>query len=138
MNAFEFNSLVIGMEESFSITFDEALIRSFAKASGDENPLHVNLDYCREMNHPSLVAHGCLVATYLSRFVGMHLPGKYSKFLSMKVSWMIPVFAGDRITYKGKVTGLSPGTKVCEIDVNGFNQNERKAFKSQLMVQLLK
>ncbi|MCO6062760.1 dehydratase, partial [Pseudomonas sp. MOB-449] len=41
----------------------------YAGASGDHNPIHIDLDFARKARQPDVFAHGMLSAAYLGRLL---------------------------------------------------------------------
>ena len=39
----------------------DALFASFQLASGDNDPIHYDVEFCRERGHPAMLAHGLKV-----------------------------------------------------------------------------
>lgn len=93
----------VGREASFSRTFTAADVDAFAQLSGDFNPLHVDPDFGQRSQFGRCVVHGMLVASLLSRLVGMHLPGKRCLYLSQTLDFAQPVFVGDELVVSGTV-----------------------------------
>jgi len=82
-------------------------VMTFARVSGDFNPLHTDPDFARKTPMGQPVAHGLLVlsiATGLSADTGL-LTGTALAFLGMD-EWKFhaPVFFGDKIQLRWKVT----------------------------------
>ena len=53
-----------GRRETFWIpsrTLTDALFAAFQLASGDNDPIHYDVEYCRRRGHPGLLAHGLQV-----------------------------------------------------------------------------
>ena len=53
---------------------DRALLKSYADASGDQNPIHQNEEFAVSVGLPNVIAHGmltmALVGKYISDFAG--------------------------------------------------------------------
>ena len=53
---------------------DRALLKQYADASGDQNPIHQNEEFALSVGLPNVIAHGmltmALVAKYVSDFAG--------------------------------------------------------------------
>ena len=49
-------------------------IQTFAKLSGDYNPIHVNDEYAATTFFKKRIAHGMISASLISAVLGMHLP----------------------------------------------------------------
>jgi acyl dehydratase/CBS domain-containing protein len=86
----------VGDVVRFSKRLDDGDLRAFARASGDENPLHLDEAYAATTRFGGRVAHGVLtlgvVSAALSRLPGLVV------YLSQSVRFVGPVAVGDRVT----------------------------------------
>ena len=114
---FSFEEIEVGHEASFSHAFTADDVATFAKLSGDENPLHMDDAYAGQTKFRERVVHGMLVASLCSQLVGMHLPGKRCLFLKQDLLFKEPVFINDEITVHGKVVRKIMATQMIEIEV---------------------
>ena len=83
-----------------SRTMTEALFAAFQLASGDNHPIHYDVEYCRAKGHPGLLAHGyqvaiqtCAGAGILAHQMGEALLG----FIEQSSRFLKPVHAGDTL-----------------------------------------
>ena len=110
-----FEQIKIGQTKEFSITITESLVDTFAKFSGDFSPIHINEDYAKSKKFKGRVVHGMLLASYLSRMVGMYLPGKNAIYLSQSLEFHKPCFINDKIIVHSIVDDKSESTKIIKI-----------------------
>ena len=87
MNEYQFSEIQIGDQESFIYHLDENKMRLFREISGDENPLHTDIDFAKEKGYSENVVYGQLTAAALSTLAGMYIPGKLS--IIHKMSWEV-------------------------------------------------
>ncbi len=114
-NFLKFEDINIGSKASFEAAITPELVADFARMSGDYNPLHMNEEFAASTKFKKRVAHGFLAGSFLSRLVGMYLPGRHALYLSQTLNFKNPVFLGDTLKVEGKVTEKSEGTKVITI-----------------------
>lgn len=81
----------------------------YAGASGDHNPVHIDLDFARQARMPDVFAHGMLSAAYLGRLVSNWVPQQRMRRLAVR-------FSG--ITHLGN-TPLCSGTVVEKMEQDG-------------------
>ena len=80
----------------------------YCGASGDHNPLHVDVDFARAAGLDDVIAHGMLAMAYLGRFLTAHYPQSAIRRLSTRFVAMTRV--GDRLTcYADPVQGQDDG-----------------------------
>ena len=116
-----FEQIKIGDTKKFQVTITESLIDDFAKLSGDFSSIHVNEDYAKSKKFKGRVVHGMLLASFLSRMVGMYLPGKHALYLSQSLEFHNPCFVNDEITVSSIVNDKSESTKTIKIDSKILN-----------------
>ena len=85
----------------------------YCGASGDHNPMHVDIDYAKAGGSPDVFAHGMLSMGYLGRLLTNWVPQRRIREYGVRVVAITQV--GEAITCSGTVTEL--------FDVNG----ERRA-----------
>lgn len=92
--------------ETVPITrFDLAL---YAGASGDHNPVHVDIDFARAAGFDDVFAHGMLVMAYAARGLTDWVPQRQLRALHLRFQSMTRI--GDRLRCEGRVTGRNePG-----------------------------
>ena len=116
-----FEEIEIGYTKEFQIKVTESLVNDFAKLSGDFNPIHINEDFAKSKKFKGKIVHGMLLASFLSRMVGMYLPGKHALYLSQSLEFHNPCFINDEITVSSIVNEKSESTKIIRIDSKILN-----------------
>ena len=138
MNEYRFEDLKIGQEEYFTVTITEEMMRSFLDLSGDTNPLHNDEAFALSQGYQNKVVYGLLTTSFLSRLVGVYLPGKYCLLQGIDVKYSKPVYVGDILIVKGIVDELHESVKRAVIKVYIQNQDEKKVVKGKVEVGFLK
>ena len=93
-----FDQIDIGLTKEFDVIITQSLVDDFAKISGDYSPIHMNEEFAKLTKFGKKIVHGMLLASLLSRMVGMYLPGKYALYSSQTLEFHNPCFVGDKIT----------------------------------------
>ena len=73
----------------------------YAGASGDHNPIHIDLDFAKESGMKDVFAHGMLIMAYLGRAVTNFVPQSNLKNFSVRFSSITNI--GDILTCSGEV-----------------------------------
>lgn len=120
---YTFENIQIGEKRKFSEKIDESKLETFAKLSGDYNPLHMDKKYAQTTSFKKRVCHGMLLVSFFSRLVGMYLPGKNALYFSQTLNFQAPCFVDDKITIDGEVIGKSSATRIVTIKTSIHNQN---------------
>ena len=119
---YTFDEIVLGTKIKFTVPIEESIMNDFAKISGDYNSLHMDEQYAAGTKFGKRVCHGMLLASFFSRLVGMHMPGKYSLYFSQTLNFQMPCFVGDKITIEGEVIDKSQSTRIITIKTTAHNQ----------------
>ena len=106
---------------------DRAMLKAYADASGDQNPIHQNEDFAVSVGLPNVIAHGMLTMALVGKFVTdwaggsaavKEFSGRFVKpvivpadhKVDLTVSGVVTEIEGDRITVELKAS--SAGVKV--------------------------
>ena len=73
----------------------------YCGASGDHNPIHVDIDFARSAGVPDVFAHGMLSAAWLGRLLTNWVPQSAIRSLDVRFAAITQV--GDTITCSGTV-----------------------------------
>ena len=73
----------------------------YAGASGDHNPIHIDLDVAKESGMKDVFAHGMLIMAYLGKAVTNIVPQSNLKNFSVRFSSITNI--GDILTCSGEV-----------------------------------
>ena len=104
----ERTTFTVGEEAILTKLVSDDDIKTFARISGDDNPVHVNDDYARGTMFGGRIAHGMLVAGLISAVLGTKLPGPGAIYMSQQLRFLAPVRPGDQVTARAKVTDWNP------------------------------
>ena len=77
------NELEVGQSAEITRLVDDNTVKQFAEVSGDFNPLHMDEAYAARSPFRGRIAHGALVASFISCVLGNHLPGPGAVFAGM-------------------------------------------------------
>ncbi len=119
-------------DETFYIpsrTMTEALFATFQAASGDNHPIHYDVEYCRARGHAGLLAHGyqVLIQTAAGAGVLAHLMGDaLLGFIEQSSRFLTPGYAGDTLYPLLRVTDLKPQRTTGVVTVASTVHNQRR------------
>ena len=119
---YTFAQIKLGDIVSFTEKITKSNLVSFANLSGDYNPLHMDENYAKKTRFKKQVCHGILLASFFSKLVGMHMPGKNALYFSQTLNFQVPCFVDDQITIQGEVTDKSDSTRMITIKTTIHNQ----------------
>ncbi|MAC38964.1 MAG: (R)-hydratase [Oceanicaulis sp.] len=124
----------IGQSAEAVRTVTEADLDMFAKVSGDYNPVHMDEEFARATPFRGRIAHGALVASYISGVLGNQLPGPGAIFLGLNMRFFHPVRIGDEVTTRVSVKSVDLKARkavmecVCQVKGNVTMQAEAEVM----------
>lgn len=111
-------NLTIGQKTRRSITVTSKQVATYAKLTGDRNPLHFDLAFAKRTGKlDGLIVQGGLTTGLLHALVATDLPGPGTVFLSQNWRFTAPVYIGDAITAEVEVVTLHETKPVCQLRV---------------------
>lgn len=141
MNEYTLSDIEAGMKVSFSKTITREMEDSFRIISGDDNPLHRDDEFARQVSNGRYEKHvsfGMLTASLYSTIAGMYLPGKYSLIHSFdELSFLRPVFAGDKLTIEGEVTDKDVDLRLIRIKVTIKNEDNKTVSRAKMKILVM-
>ena len=91
---------------------DRALLKQYADASGDQNPIHQNEEFALSVGLPNVIAHGMLTMALVGKYVS-DFAGGSANVLEYGARFIKPVIvpAGQKVdlTVSATVTEVSDG-----------------------------
>ena len=88
-------------------TVSRLTLALYCGASGDHNPIHVDIDFARSAGLDDVFAHGMLSMAYLARLVTGWVPQQAIRSLGTR--FVAITHVGDRVTCSGRVIEKLPG-----------------------------
>ncbi|MEI4769820.1 MaoC family dehydratase [Psychrobacillus sp. FJAT-51614] len=128
----------VGQTASFSRTVTETDIVMFAGLSGDYNPVHVDKEYADDTRFGKRIAHGLLTTSFLSRLLGMELPGKGSVYLEQSLKFLKPVFIGDTITASAEILEIDQDRGILRLETICRKQDNTVVLKGEAKMMMPK
>lgn len=87
----------------------------YAGASGDHNPVHIDIDACHAVGIPDVFAHGMASMAYLGRMLTDHVPQERIRSFGVRFSAITPVNSTPTCT--GTVVEVTDGLAQLELTV---------------------
>jgi acyl dehydratase len=109
----------------------------YCGASGDHNPMHVDIDFARRAGAPDVFAHGMLSMAYLGRLLTNWAPQQ--RLRGYGVRFVAITQVGDVITCSGQVTELfeEAGERRARISLQTVNQHGQVKLTGDAVVALM-
>ena len=129
-----FEDLSIGQKFPIpSRTMTEALFAAFQLASGDNHPIHYDVEYCKARGHPGLLAHAMQVMIQCAPGAGLFphvVEASLVAMLEISGKMLGPVYAGDTVYPMLEIAELieQETTGVVVLASTVHNQKGEKVF----------
>lgn len=128
----------LGQSATITKSIKEEDIITFAKITGDYNPLHVDKKIAKNSIFKSRVAHGLLTASLISATLGMKLPGPGTIYLSQSIEFKKPVKIGDSVTAKVEIIEIMNRKEskppIIKLRTYCINQNNEIVLEGEAVV----
>ena len=108
----------------------------YAGASGDHNPIHIDIDFARRAGMPDVFAHGMLSMAWLARMLTQWAPQRNLREFSVRFTAITNV--GERITCTGRVAEKleRDGEKLVRVEVQTANDAGAVKLTGEALIAL--
>ena len=103
-----FKDISVGMTGTFEKQVTDEDVRSFAKISGDYNPIHLDEEFAKDSLFGERISHGMLTASHISATL-YRFPGPGWIYVNQSLKFRAPVKIGDTVTTYVEVKKCIPG-----------------------------
>jgi len=121
----------VGQTARRSLTLTRDHVETFARLTGDYNPLHFDADFASRTRFGALVVQGGLTTGLLHALVAMDLPGPGSVFLSQQWKFTAPVFIDDTITAEAEVVSVHATKPVTQLRITVTRQTGETVLEGE-------
>lgn len=115
---------------------DRTTLALFAGASGDHNPIHIDLDFARKSGLPDVFAHGMLGMAWLCRLLTQWAPQRQLRKVDVRFAGITHL--GNVIYCHGKVIDIAElgGERCARVEVSSINQYGQTKIAGEAWVAL--
>ncbi len=111
-----------------SRTMDSAHFLAFQAASGDNHPVHYDVEYCRAQGMPHMLAHGYQVLIQTAAGAGLFphmVEESLLGFISESSRFLKPVYAGDTVYPALEIVEVRPNRTTGVLVMRSTVHNQR-------------
>ncbi len=138
MNIPRFDDVQVGDElpEWVTAPVTRHTLRLYAGASGDDNPIHIDIDFARQAGMPDVFAHGMLSMAYLGRLLTHWV--EPSAIRSYSVRFVAVTHLGDRVFCRATIADkfVDQGEKRVLLHLTTKNQAGEIKLAGQAVIAL--
>ncbi len=113
-----------------------AALALYAGASGDHNPMHIDIDYAKAAGESDVFAHGMLVMAYLGRSITSWVPQTQIRSFNTRFTAITRI--GEKIICTGKVVEKleQNGEKRVKVELAATNEKGELKAAGEAVVAL--
>ncbi|MFN3476196.1 MAG: MaoC family dehydratase [Candidatus Methylomirabilales bacterium] len=126
--------LRVGEAAVFTKTVSASDIETFARLTGDSNPLHTDPAFAKTTRFGERIAQGMLSASIISAVIGTKLPGPGAIYVSQDLRFLRPVKIGDTIVAKVEVVELHREKNRVKLRTTCLNQRGEEVIDGFALV----
>lgn len=128
------DELKVGDTAEFTKTVTESDIYLYAGVTGDLNPAHINEPYAQKTFFKTRIAHGMLLAGFISAVLGTKLPGPGTIYVKQELNFLAPVRIGDTITAKAEVVDVITEKNRVRLKTTCVNQDDTTVLDGEALI----
>ena len=119
-------------------TITQQKINSYADASGDHNPIHIDETFATATPLGGTIAHGMLVLAYLSELMTKSFGKTWFTTGNLNIRFKAPARPGDELVINGVIDSISEenNSKIVTCNLNCVNQNEETIVTGSATVKI--
>ena len=110
----------VGDTYTHQTTFSQVDVNTFAKITGDDNPIHTDVEFAKTTPFGRPIVHGFFSASVFSMVFGTKFPGEGTIYMYQDMKFLAPVFVDEQYTAKFEVTEVNVekhrGTIICILE----------------------
>lgn len=130
----KFSEVRIDQEYSASFTISDEMVRTFAEITGDKNPVYLDEEYAKNTRFKKRICHGMLVASLISKVLGMDFPGPGTILIRQQLSYRAPVFVRETVEVHVKVVDKKEEKQRLILQTNVIKSDGTAAIEGQAEV----
>ncbi len=106
---------------------------SFARLSGDDNPIHVDPAFSARTRFGKTVAHGMLLYSLIHGVLIKHFPGAVQ--VSQDLLFPAPTFCGDQVTVSVRVVEVRSEERLARLEANVVKSNGEFGCQGETVIR---
>lgn len=95
----------IKLGETFveNIRFTQERVNLFAECTGDNNPIHLDMEYAEKTPFKKPIVHGFFAGSVFSKVFGTQWPGEGTIYMFQEMAFLAPIFVEEDYIAKFEV-----------------------------------
>lgn len=121
LRTFRYAEISVGERHARDYPITPETYQHFLAAFGDHSPVHVDEAFARSRGFDGRVMHGAILNGFVSHFVGMYFPGRFSLLLAVDMRFSNPSYLGDVVHLEAVVSQKMDARNIIVLDVTLTN-----------------
>jgi len=138
LSAAQLRALEVGNELPLLTTepISRLTLALYAGASGDHNPMHVDIDFARRAGAPDVFAHGMLAMAYMARMLTAALPMSALRQFGVRFAAVTQV--GETLTCRAKAVQRkdADGQALLRLDLSAVNASGEQKLAGDALIAI--
>jgi acyl dehydratase len=128
----------VGSRATWTRTITAEDVESFARFSGDRNPLHFDADFAARTRAGGLIVHGGLTTALFNALVAEVLPGPGSVFLHQEWEYPAAVPIGDTVTAEAEVVEARADKPITKLRCVAHRSDGTEVLRGECLVYTMR
>jgi len=129
-----YDSLKIGDIHEIHRFVSEDDVLTFARITGDDNPIHVDEEYAQSTRFGHRVVHGVLQLGLISKVLGRDFPGSGSIAVSISCRFLRPVRVNSEVLVSVKIIEKLEKRGYVKAETNIYTENNKLALAGEATI----
>ncbi len=129
-----FDSLKIGDTYDFHRFISEEDVQTFARITGDDNPLHVDAEYAENTRFGDRIVHGVFLLGLISKVLGRDFPGPGSVAVSISCRFLRPVRVNSEVRVSVRIVEKLEQRRYVKAETFVFTDADKKALVGEATI----
>ncbi|WP_448376408.1 MaoC family dehydratase [Fervidobacterium sp.] len=130
------DDIYIGQVYEVKRIVTDEMVKLFAEATGDKNPVHLDEEYAKNTIFGGRIAHGILSLGIISSVLGMEFPGAGTIYLMQNAKFKRPVYIGEEVTVKLIVKEIDREKRRVLLETYVVKENGENAIEGEALVKI--
>jgi 3-hydroxybutyryl-CoA dehydratase len=127
----------VGARATRTHLITRTMITHFAEVSGDLNPIHLDPVEAARSPFGERIAHGSLLASFISAVLGNDLPGPGTIYMGQTLKFFAPVRIGDVIMTSVEVIAVREDKRILTLRTECTNQDGAVVLTGEAIVKYM-
>ena len=132
-----FTTFYVGQKATNKRTYTQEDVKEFAKLSGDNNPIHLDVDFAKRTIFKNPIVHGVFVTSQISNLIANNLPGAGSIYINQEVQFVAPVYWETEVICEVEIVEIKEAKRILILKAKCFDRENNILINSVSVIKYL-